>query len=993
MLLGNEEIQNVLRCDFHPSSAGGQAALYMEDAYLATVKPKIVDQFLEKLKHPTSSSPPYVQAFSGLISPDNYALLRDYLLQIQDHPERLQKAAAFVNSLPNKEARNVLALLKEELTTLLPMSLEKNCGEHYNYSLLATLAYAIPCVSGKRLEGSQFANAHETANYTTQTSLKYGIQKNIILNKLAALQGSCLEELQAGKPLKECSAYKEFLELTGAEADRYHLTKLTEKDKAEIIRQINGDRYIQRKFLKAYVLPAIRFHQRKLNSNAQMLGRFFNEKDGFSGTLWNADTFPKEVHPRPEHDVDAMSLFLLGGRLIEVQPDGTVKKSNNVQTIPKSDGKSVLEGAMQAVQAGVNVLAIADCGGYLNEEDPDAFAAAVTKTMHQANPKIEGTAYHNRDSKLVINEKARGGEVRFDQSTLTKQQRLTLYFEPFTTGTDIKQSAQAAQLLTIGRTTMLRDLFQTAWRMRELARGQRIQFLVANDIEKVIRKKLGLSVGEQLTQDHILRFCLKNQMEQLSDDTVVAAKLKMLTLVQWEIVKIVLDPSVSNEQVSQLFVEEMQNIFCPEQPTEAHAMYGGVNTQTPTEQILKKEMEDCLSLLNHVRDKVELLKQRIDPKEIEKQIKGLIAEELVPETALAPANETLDQFVQVQQKQKTKQQQQVQQMEATHAKKDESKWVSTAWPKVAPEKIFDPSYYKSPFAAELSKLTEHLPEIPMPPMKHMVAPLLGIAYQLLPRELLFSSAVVIAGLYAASKFNYEASYWWQRLESDSNNMYQNVREQLQKQLFPMRAWQEGAPFPYSLKEYVSKEPQLQPLSKALDQRLRVTHNFGPKKPYSEGMKASKPLEEGSKDLRELLLIQNKKDKSWQVMLIDQQEMQFFRDMLAQDKEAKKPVERGLRICLYNPIPGVGVIQQGSEAVTDSEIQQDAQLLPLIVQAKFLNGESLYTNAEKAALKTWLLKNDANALKQVLFQHILPRRDDYDQAYKRMKDLFAAFGVR
>ena len=174
--------------------------------------------------------------------------------------------------------------------------------------------------------------------------------------------------------------------------------------------------------------------------------------DGFSGTLWNADTFPDMVKPAPEHDVDAMSLFLLGGRLIEIGADGTVKKNNNVRIIPRTDGKSVLSATEKAILSGINVLAIADCGGYLNEEDPDKLAAETTKLAHKVNPKIQGTAYHNRSSNLVVNEKDREGSERFNQSALTKQQRLTLYFQPFTTGTDIKQSAQAAQMLTIGRT-------------------------------------------------------------------------------------------------------------------------------------------------------------------------------------------------------------------------------------------------------------------------------------------------------------------------------------------------------------------------------------------------------------------------------------------------------------------------------------------------------------------------------------------------------------
>ena len=988
MLLDNPEIQAVLRCDFHPASAGENASLYMEENFLASVKPKLADLFLERVKNPKSSDSSYFPAVGECITtPEQYALLRDYLLQTED-PVRRKQAEELVAKLPNRAVKNVLALLKEELTSLLPMSLQKNCGEHYNYSLLSLLVYAIPCINGKRIEGSRFANAHETSNYTIQTALKYGIQPRIIENKLSALKSRCLEELQTGKSLKECQSYQEFAALVGKEVQRYHLAKLGTQDKTEIVKQINSDRTAQRTFLKANVIPAIRFHQRKLNSNAQMVARFFHEVIGFSGTLWNADTFPNMLQPLPEHDVDAMSLFLLSSHLIEKLPDGSVSQKNNVLVIPKADGKSVLDATQKQMQQGVNVLAVADCGGYLNEADPDKFAAEMTKLAHQINPNLQGTAYHNRSSNLMMHESGSSDSVAFSQSPLSKQHRLMLYFQPFTTGTDIKLAANATLLLPIGRTTLLRDLFQTAWRARELARGHRIQFLVAEEIKKVIQKKLSLSPETELTQEHILKFCLLNQIEQLSEDTVVAAKLKMLTQVQWEIIKIVLDPSVSNQEVSEMFIDEMQELFCPEQPTEAYGMYGAANREAKIEEIMQKELNDCMTLLKNVTSKVPLLQRRIDSAAIEKELQELIAKQLLPETAQEPANETLDQHVQVQQKQKqkTRQQQQTQQLTAVQPKKEEKKWKTFPWPDVAAEQIFSTSYYQKPMQAALYQTTKSLlPEIHMPPARHLVAPLVGIGMQTMPTATFFGGALMGA-LYMASRYNYRASAVWQTMSGLSSALYDVSLLWLKEKLLPLEAWGEGAPFPYSLKTYLQKAPALNPLTQALDSRLKVTHNYAPQKSYSHTMLAPLPLENESKDVRELMLIQDKKDKSWQVVLIDKEELQFFRDKLAQDKAEKKQVNRPLRLCLYHPI--TGVMQQGAEKITDQEIQQDKQLLPLIVQAKFLNGESLYTPAEKNVLKEWLSQHNVEALKQVLFQQILPHRMDSALARSRMEQLFS-----
>lgn len=983
ILLENPDICNILKCDFHPSSAGENAALYMQKTFMENIRPRIVDAYLEKMIAPAEGTVPIYKTTFQEYDEMERTHIRNYLLQVENDRAR-EEAQIFVDNIEDSQVKNILSLLKEELLNLLPMSLEKSCGEHYNYSLTTTLAYAIPCSSGRPNEGSRFSNAHETSNYTIQTSLKYGIQHSIIQKKLTSLQKQCTEELKSGKRLIDSEAYLEFVELCEGKGN-YHLAKLSDKDKEEIIHAINSDRLLQRKFQQQYILPAIRFHHRKINSNAHMLARFFHRIDGFSGTLWNADTFPTMLSPEAEHDVDAMTLFLLSGHLL-VEENGRITKTNNIIRVSKTDGESALQAAADALKDGINVLAIADNGGYMNDEDPDLLAKATTEKLHQSNPRIMGTAYHDRTSTLVVNEKGLEEKKKMGQSLLKKNERVTIYLQPFTTGTDIKQAPSAVQLLTIGRTTLLRDLFQTAWRMRELGRGQRIQFVVSDDIVKVIFQKLGLSPDATLTQNHIIKFCLLNQIEQLSDDTVVAAKMKMLNLVQWEVIKVFLDPNVSDEEASCMFIEEMQDLFAPAQATEAYDMYGKSNKKFPTEQVLQQELNNCMNLLMAVVDQVGVLKKRIDIERVRKELEELISKELLPEETLSPANETLDQQVQVQQKQKQKMKQREQtiQQEALKEKRDFTQWEKFPWPQVVPEKIFAPDYYQIPWSATAYRFIKDNISIPMPPAQHLVAPIAGVAYHYMP-DLTFAVGAGTACFYALFKINRGMAALWNGLSDLSSEIGKHGKKWIDEQTHPFEVWGQGAPYPYSIREYLAKEPRLNPLIPFIDPRLFVTHNFAIPKAYSNKTYVSKPLDAKSKDVREMLLMQDKNTGDWKVLMIDKNEADYFRKQLAQDKKEKKPVERALRICLYHPI--IGVVQQGAEAITDNEVQENGQLLELIVQMKFLNGESKYTEPEWNALKKWINKGDKKALEGVFREYILPTCSDAEDVWKKMKELF------
>lgn len=972
-LIDNPKIAEILKYDFFPSASQPGSTLYMEDTFRDKIRPLIIEAFFDSLS--AEEAPDHLQ-FLDKLKEEEKDILRDYLFQVKDTARR-KTADLFVESLKNEKAKNVLALLKEELNTLFPLTLQKNCGEHYNYSLLYSfLSYAIPFNNGRALEGSRFSNAHETSNYTIQTALKYGLREEAIISRLTTLQKQCLEDLQNGKKINDIDANKAFIKLADGDK-KYFLPKLTEEDKIEIAKAINDNKKRQRDFLKSNVLPSIRFHTKKLNSNAQMLARFFHDVIGFSGTLSNADTFPNTVTPIPEYDVDAQTLFLLIGHLITTDEENNINKMNNVSPpIPVADGKSVLEEAKRLISQGINVLSIADGGGYLNEEDPDTFAAKLSQELHSVNPEIQAAAYHNKNSELVVKEHDKTEIMTFSNCPISKENRATVYFEPFTTGTDIKQAPNAVQVQTFSRKTTFREMAQTAWRMREPHRGHRYIFIVSEDVAQVIKKKLELPHDTELTLIHLFRFAWLNEIEQLSDDLVLAGKLEIINMIQWEIVKILLDFDISDQEVSDLFVEELEAIFSPKQPVTAYEMYGKSSEEKPTLEILMQEINDSLAMLENAQKKAIILKERINNKLLRNTLEGQIEKKLLPETAMAPISSSHDQQVQVQQQQRTRQQQrqQVQQQEITVDGRDKTKWQSIAWPDVEPEKIFDAAFYEQTWRASAYKKASH--GVAMTPswIPDMTYPLLGALVETMPSTMMVAALSVAA--YDVSK---DLGLVKPGLDI-VNNIYGSHIKWMKDKWFSFQAEVKGAPLPYSLSAYLEESDQGS-LAKMIDPGLVVTHNFAPREAFNAEMKVPRPFQPDSKDVREVLLMQNKQDQNWQLVLIDKEEAKYFRNLLAQDKEENKKVKRELRICLYHPI--TGMVQQGAEAISENEIQNDPQVLRLIAQAKFYNGESSYSPAEQRELIKWINENDPEQLKQIFIDQILAQSPDAAERWERL----------
>ena len=90
-------------------------------------------------------------------------------------------------------------------------------------------------------------------------------------------------------------AYKLFSDLCGSLAEKIPFLKVNDKDIEKLEKMYKTHPPDIYEFAKKYVFPAVTLHPRKLASTPYNLENMFMETQGFTGTPWNALTFPQRL--------------------------------------------------------------------------------------------------------------------------------------------------------------------------------------------------------------------------------------------------------------------------------------------------------------------------------------------------------------------------------------------------------------------------------------------------------------------------------------------------------------------------------------------------------------------------------------------------------------------------------------------------------------------------------------------------------------------------
>ncbi len=161
---------------------------FSDDNYHNVLKPYLVEEIVNGKFLPHHA--PF-QEFLKTISPD---LLRSYLLNEDVH----LKAGTHI--------KNILAVLREELTIVFPLTAKKHLYSHYGPHQ-GNQPWAIPYQLGKPSINSEFGTELEVLNYSLQMYLEMGVPRSIIKQEVKRIQEFSFDEEAQKKPQRQLNSF------------------------------------------------------------------------------------------------------------------------------------------------------------------------------------------------------------------------------------------------------------------------------------------------------------------------------------------------------------------------------------------------------------------------------------------------------------------------------------------------------------------------------------------------------------------------------------------------------------------------------------------------------------------------------------------------------------------------------------------------------------------------------------------------------------------
>ena len=541
---------------------------FTEEVYHKNIKGPLAKAFLEKLK-------------SYSIDPETDKILKEYLENLstvnKEHllhylcPDstHVDAAQSYYNTLdPN--LREVFSLASQEIHKLLPDTLAQILDQNYG---VRGEPGAIPfsAVDTPNLN-SIFANSFITMNYTFQAYFNEGIRRDVVESFIKNLQQ--LVRTGGAEALSYTEAWKMFLRLQGN--SRISLMNISAEELDQLAIAINQNPLVKLYMIKNVILPQIQIFPEKISCNPISLVSLFDlPVTGFTGTLCNASSMHRKLVPVNALGTNSETIYLLWKNSREA-----VKKIKSGRLDDMIDQMKRL-----IPQADV----IIDSGGYFKE-------GGVTRISHCLEGKLGRPVlfYNDKGEQTLTNGKS--------VASVDPAKRVTFLDQSHTTGADTKQANNAVGVLTIGKSMLLRDLLQGAWRLRGLRKQQKIVFLVDTEVEQIIRESLVLGRDIPLNFQNILEFVVKNQSHRQGSDAYQSFIQQLEGLRQTLLLDILLGRYEMDEAQQKMAFKLLKNSWIQETDQDCDALYGKIVLPQESFSVLSDQKKRFLDSLNVLKD-------------------------------------------------------------------------------------------------------------------------------------------------------------------------------------------------------------------------------------------------------------------------------------------------------------------------------------------------------------------------------------------------------
>lgn len=549
------------------------------------------EKFMADLAHellkPSIEHDQELNGFLSALTEEEKIKLRKYFYQKKKtDPEAIR----FVKSIQSQRIKNILAIWKEETSRILFLTGKKQVFEHYGPDPRGSVM-AIPYQSSnKPMIGSQHGTDLEILNYAYQMYLAQDLKKETIQKEIEFLKSEVVQEL-AGNPnlkkIEETKAYQKFLRLTGRKT--YSLYFLTNPQMNEILERVNRDNSIKIGLIRKHLLPKIEEYSRLLHMNAHMLETLSKESSGFSGTLWNAQSFPLSYWNKIPSNTEEATLKIL---IEKLSPLSVISQAANLENQVRE---------LYRTHRG----SLADLGGIFRGVDPENVVSAIIDLSIWENTKIKGIAFYNTYNEKKVRIRGQKESIPFDESPLSKEEIIAYWAQKDITGCDIPLAHDMHAIVTVSQHTMTRDLLQAVWRLRELHRKQSVEFSILKEDAGVmgeVLKASGKSLDQELSLQDLIDFVKVNEKGRQGEDNLRALKYKLLNVLIEPIWNILLDPNQNQAAIP----DAVEDLFYKNKPKNAFDIYGDVQETGSTNQAIEDEIKDlkknrALNLLSNAQ--------------------------------------------------------------------------------------------------------------------------------------------------------------------------------------------------------------------------------------------------------------------------------------------------------------------------------------------------------------------------------------------------------
>jgi uncharacterized membrane protein len=819
------------------------------------------------------------------------------------------------DALKNHPDYKDICLVKGLISLIIPESLKGKVGETFGLSKLhrqehryAILYAGKDCPSENRVRPNKLDNPHETLFKTLLTYLHKKLDKEELTHlifSLKLLREQELLEKNTEESVSNTAFKKVFPE------SHLLLEKLT---KLDIEALVEGRAFNEREaiftFMRHVILKQIEFHPDTLVSSAENFKNQFAETFSFSAT---PET--ERSHGRVEETYFLPMVGTQGKATHLLLKDGSTEGA--LKHVSGETVEEKMAPVFRALQDSVHAVmdAAAWSKGMSNAE-------VAQKMLETADSGIKGVLFYHENSFMLMQRES-FKIVAPEALNLNKEERLTLYDQLRTVGSDIKQVLHAKGLLLVDATTTKEAAQQAAGRLRQWGQGQTVAIFHHE--------------GKEATMQTLFKQWFLNSLEKQMKRDFSAQLQQIDALLQTLCMHKLYDLPI--EKAAQLFRKEYKLLLVHTKSLDPISMYGDIEDNVFAMDLLESKVATTRQLLKKMKSFSKKEKQIVEKAlaSLEKEFANLD----FPEN-LKGFSAHLGLSTEVQQEQNIEQNINTELDVDIHAQPPRIDRLPHNWSEKTD--IFKKNFEQS--------------SVFMAPIKAVLSCFFKIAQQVIDLKsffLLYFGLVMMYGfLYAGALLaGIEVIFCVAFLVIVATILLSLLfHKEIARRAFPRTNRVSTI-----LQEHLSKKEKK--LSKFFSKNFIASNNYLNQNPISLEHAKQKPFDKEMKPLFNCLVFVDtvRGKKKITMMAMDQNDSLFFRDKLAKDRDTdlSKIKKRVRQVAVYDPYNDT-ILVQGKNSFEEKEMKENKEFRELTLQAKVLAGVKNFEKLEKEILDEKLAKH-------------------------------------